>query len=837
MEVIAIVRPLFPFDFFGQLNQNRSNLCPRSFWMVCFAGLRIPQCDALAKLRAAFKSGKNDFLVVLPTGCGKTIVMALAPFTANAMKVLVVTPTVLIKQQVNRAINDIFDSASHGHLPHPIGRAVADGKVHLTIGAYENSLKASNRSDIIVANVHQLVVPKKPASADAKGKIVLRPVAEPFINGGAVDYVIVDEAHHMDAQSWKVVRGAVRAKNPNAKFVFLTATPQRLDKERPYGITDEDQLYLYTRKEAMTADYIRRTTPHPVVLSPEFTEILEGKKGRRARGAAAATLTRKDVYKDQRYIKEMMTPAMELLQKIRGACGGSSASKLGAKDGEPLRMLVTASTNDDAKALAAEINTLSKEMFGDEPHFHAEHITAKSKDKDDFEFRFSCDRSELKPGTKLIDIGVHCQMMSEGYDNNWIIISAFVAPPDSLPRLSQLHGRAIRMSLTLKDLGYVQSNMAHVFFPKTKHLESLVEAYLNGDDEDTKKILAPPGTFQSTKHAHMEVRKLRSAEGAILMQREFENYHDLYEAKRESWKPIPAEKLAEIVFKDLIEKQCVSNDGFACNIVDFGCGRDGLFEIELAAIVEGTLDHARGSVEVLAVDVERPRKECTTDLHTNKDGMNPGEDLQFRCASAVCNYTEIKSNSEYQAWSKPTGEPPKVVDAAVHCLSLMTEDAIPEGLIVAMEIVKPGGVVYIVLDKFKFGSVPRADPAYVQNKIMDKWMETFNEHCHGIVTATCLNYNKTDYSGLGSGMIYLQLKVNVGFDEASKAKLYAKLRGPPEKTLVYFETIAKADREIYLDEHAARRASSASSSASPSQPPLRPPRSPGPTPKRQKVDE
>ena len=49
-------------------------------------------------------SDVSDFLVVMPTGTGKTVVMALAPFALNVRhKVLILTPTVWLKEQVGKS--------------------------------------------------------------------------------------------------------------------------------------------------------------------------------------------------------------------------------------------------------------------------------------------------------------------------------------------------------------------------------------------------------------------------------------------------------------------------------------------------------------------------------------------------------------------------------------------------------------------------------------------------------------------------------------------------------------------------------------------------------------
>ena len=72
---------------------------------VDFPSLRTCQEECLNQLRQTMRySDVSDFLVVMPTGTGKTVVMALAPFALNVRhKVLILTPTVWLKEQVGKS--------------------------------------------------------------------------------------------------------------------------------------------------------------------------------------------------------------------------------------------------------------------------------------------------------------------------------------------------------------------------------------------------------------------------------------------------------------------------------------------------------------------------------------------------------------------------------------------------------------------------------------------------------------------------------------------------------------------------------------------------------------
>ena len=69
------------------------------------------QVEAVLKLREYFDSfdpqnnpnSSNIALVVLPTGCGKTGVAVLASYALNARRVLVITPSIIISRQIDKA--------------------------------------------------------------------------------------------------------------------------------------------------------------------------------------------------------------------------------------------------------------------------------------------------------------------------------------------------------------------------------------------------------------------------------------------------------------------------------------------------------------------------------------------------------------------------------------------------------------------------------------------------------------------------------------------------------------------------------------------------------------
>src|SRR6266550_3493928 len=118
-------------------------------------------------------------------------------------------------------------------------RVLADGD--MIAGPYVCTLEAGNinvceQSHIILTNIHQLAT-----NADKW----LNQFAPNFF-----DLIIVDEAHHGAAPSWKLVF----SRFPKAKVINLTATPFRSDQQELEG----ELIYRYAFKSASIKGYIKK---------------------------------------------------------------------------------------------------------------------------------------------------------------------------------------------------------------------------------------------------------------------------------------------------------------------------------------------------------------------------------------------------------------------------------------------------------------------------------------------------------------------------------------------------------------------------------------------------
>jgi len=380
--------------------------------------LHPPQEEALKKIyRNLNKSDSRRFLVIMPTGCGKTLVLGLAPFMVkNVNKVLIIAPDTTISSQIKNNLSEYFDTTNG-----IIGRIIKNQiNVELEKKIGQTSVDALKRIDVLVGHV-----------AD------LKKINTEQIKAFSADLLIVDEGHHAMAKSWKEIEANLLQENDKLKTILLTATPQRGDG-LTYGLPkqelDDDQYYyLYPRKLASSKKFIKNTKLHRIsgVIPDDKIDV----KGKEAH----------EIIESEDYLRTMFNKGVDLLQKQRSACGN-----------KPFRMLVTVKTKKAAEEGAKFFN-------GTYPNLKAAAVfgvlpteSRKQEAMSDVKRRFAQDGVENR-----IDVVFQCKMLGEGYDNPWISISLFLCPAKSITKLAQTHGRALRRPKYDNYREHLQSMTAH----------------------------------------------------------------------------------------------------------------------------------------------------------------------------------------------------------------------------------------------------------------------------------------------------------------------------------------------------------------------------------------
>jgi len=215
-------------------------------------------------------SGSKTAVAVLPTGTGKSGIIAILPYAVRSHRTLVITPRSNIRDQNSREFFEPRAAAGAAHpVPMPVlmktgiidQQALAASSTGATMkdlfpfylvpSSSDVLLEESQKHDVIVANAQLFN-----KSDEAKWRKLLNP--------GLFDLIIVDEAHHYPAPTWDEILKHFGA----ASKVFLTATIKRND-----GLSvcnDSDICLKMYRQTAVQKGIIRDVQPHELA-TPDAT--------------------------------------------------------------------------------------------------------------------------------------------------------------------------------------------------------------------------------------------------------------------------------------------------------------------------------------------------------------------------------------------------------------------------------------------------------------------------------------------------------------------------------------------------------------------------------------
>ncbi len=178
------------------------------------AGFRLAQIAAIHAVSAHFFNSKQPAIVTMPTGSGKTTVLMALAFVLRAERVLILTPSRLVREQIAENFSALVDLKKIEALPLDLASPrvfATDG----TIGS-DQAWEDLRQYDVVAATV--------PSVSPRDGAIPAPPV-------DLFDLVLVDEAHHSPAKTWSRLLDLLQS----AKQVLCTATPFRRDEKEIKG--------------------------------------------------------------------------------------------------------------------------------------------------------------------------------------------------------------------------------------------------------------------------------------------------------------------------------------------------------------------------------------------------------------------------------------------------------------------------------------------------------------------------------------------------------------------------------------------------------------------------
>ena len=188
-------------------------------------GLRKAQIGALHAISSHFTIRAGPALVSLPTGAGKTLVLTLVPHILHANRVLVVTPSRLVRNQIAEEIAVMRTARIVGALAQEIPSPRSYELVHRIED--QQGWQVLRHFDVVVAT---------PNGVSPFLEAVPSPPPDLF------DLLLIDEAHHAPADMWSRLMDSF----PGAAKALFTATPHRRDYKEIKGAF----VYSYPLKQA-----------------------------------------------------------------------------------------------------------------------------------------------------------------------------------------------------------------------------------------------------------------------------------------------------------------------------------------------------------------------------------------------------------------------------------------------------------------------------------------------------------------------------------------------------------------------------------------------------------
>lgn len=178
--------------------------------------LRNAQYGAIMSIGSHFSNSHQPALISMPTGTGKSAVIMLAPYLLKSSKVLIITPTILVRSQMAEDFSKLRTLKNIGIFP----EIMHNPKVFEMSTKFKDSMISQVKdNDVTIAT-----------------PICALSLSENEIKN-EFNLVIIDEAHHEPAKTWQSVLDNMTFCNQ----LLFTATPFRRDDKK----IKADYIYNY----------------------------------------------------------------------------------------------------------------------------------------------------------------------------------------------------------------------------------------------------------------------------------------------------------------------------------------------------------------------------------------------------------------------------------------------------------------------------------------------------------------------------------------------------------------------------------------------------------------
>ncbi|PDZ33700.1 DEAD/DEAH box helicase [Bacillus toyonensis] len=395
--------------------------------------LREPQIQGYYHVYEHFmiKQKTSHAVMVLPTGVGKTGIMALLPYGISKGRVLIIAPQIVIKETVIDALNPILPDNFW------LKRKVLDRPNDLP-SLIEFEGKKTKREVLEAANIVVVNIQKLQSRLDSS------PLN--FLPDDFFDLILIDEAHHSVAKTWVETTQYFS----KAKVVKVTGTPFRTDNEKIAG----ELVYKYKLSQAMANGYVK---------SLENFEYIPEKLYLTIDGDRTKKYTVEEIYKlglkDEEWVSRSVAYSPECSKSVVQKSIELLEEKL-RNTQVPHKIIAVAS---DIKH-AQEIEMLYNEKGYSTAIVHSG-LPEEQKEKA---------LNDIK--NHRVKVVINVSMLGEGYDHPYLSIAAiFRAFRNPLP-YAQFVGRILR-SIPQDEVKKASDNIGQIVAHKHLALDELWEYY------------------------------------------------------------------------------------------------------------------------------------------------------------------------------------------------------------------------------------------------------------------------------------------------------------------------------------------------------------------------
>lgn len=358
--------------------------------------LRDPQIEASIKIREYFDNNPSgEALVVLPTGTGKSGLIAIAPYNVAKKRVLIITPGLVTKQSVVKTLHPMEENfwLNMDVIFDPKDMPVVEEYTHEML---DSSLEKCN---FVIANVHKL-------HKDRDSSLLQR-VPNDFF-----DLIIIDEAHHSVANTWKNALSYFS----EAKKLHLTGTPFRGDKKELPG----EEIHNTSLAEVMALKYVKWLRKKTINNSNLFFTI-PGKEEK---------LTKEEVlqFKEKEWLERSVALSKECsLDVIIESINQLQEIKQYSPN-IPHKILAVACSIEHAKDVAKWYEEKGKNVTIVHSDMRSEEL----------------EKAFLRIENHECEVVISVNMLMEGYDHKYLTVLALFRPYRSLNAFAQVVGRVLR---------------------------------------------------------------------------------------------------------------------------------------------------------------------------------------------------------------------------------------------------------------------------------------------------------------------------------------------------------------------------------------------------------